>query len=111
MKPRELPPHLLERRAIVYVRQSSGAQVQENLESQRRQYELQELARSYGFSNIAVIDEDLGRSASGAMDRPGFRNLVGQICEGLVGAVSASKRRASRATVATGTTCSSSAAS
>jgi DNA invertase Pin-like site-specific DNA recombinase len=87
MKPRELPPHLLDRRAIVYVRQSTGAQVQENLESQRRQYELQELARSYGFHDITIIDEDLGRSASGAMDRPGFRMLVGQICEGLVGAV------------------------
>jgi DNA invertase Pin-like site-specific DNA recombinase len=62
-------------------------QVQENLESQRRQYELADLARSYGFRDVRVIDDDLGRSASGMVDRPGFRSLVGQICEGFVGAV------------------------
>jgi hypothetical protein len=57
---RELPKEALERGAIVYIRQSTGAQVQENLESQRRQYELVELARRYGFCNVAVIDADLG---------------------------------------------------
>ncbi len=83
----KLSPAVLGRRAIVYVRQSTGAQVHDNLESQRRQYELVELARAYGFHEVSVIDEDLGRSASGTTDRPGFRSLVGQICEGLVGAV------------------------
>jgi DNA invertase Pin-like site-specific DNA recombinase len=39
MKRLELPAHLLARKAIVYVRQSTGAQVEQNLESQRRQYE------------------------------------------------------------------------
>jgi hypothetical protein len=42
---RELPKEVLERGAVVYVRQSTGAQVQENLESQRRQYGLVDLAR------------------------------------------------------------------
>lgn len=84
---RDLPATVLSRRAIVYVRQSTGVQVQVNIESQRRQYELAELAREYGFRDVTVIDEDLGRSASGAIDRPGFRSLVGQICEGAVGAV------------------------
>lgn len=87
MTARELPKEVLERSAIVYVRQSTGMQVHENLESKRRQYELVELARQYGFRNVQVIDEDLGRSASGTTDRPGFRNLVGRICEGTVGAV------------------------
>lgn len=87
MSARELPKDVLARAAIVYVRQSTGAQVQENLESQRRQYGLVDIARQYGFQEVSVIDEDLGRSASGAMDRPGFRNLVGRICEGTVGAV------------------------
>jgi DNA invertase Pin-like site-specific DNA recombinase len=87
MMSRELPPAVLNRRAVVYVRQSSGAQVQENLESQRRQYALGDLAHTYGLHEVRVIDDDLGRSASGAIDRPGFRNLVGQVCEGLVGAV------------------------
>jgi DNA invertase Pin-like site-specific DNA recombinase len=87
MTVRELPKALLARDAVVYVRQSTGLQVQENLESQRRQYELVKLAREYGFRDVSVIDEDLGRSASGSVDRPGFRNLVGRICEGSVGAV------------------------
>ncbi len=47
---------------------------------------LAELAREYGFRDVVVIDEDLGRSAGGAVDRPHFRNLVGQICEGVIGA-------------------------
>ena len=84
---RELPKEALARSAVVYVRQSTGMQVQENLESQRRQYELVELARRYGFRDVSVIDEDLGRSASGTIDRPGFRDLVGRICEGTIGAV------------------------
>jgi DNA invertase Pin-like site-specific DNA recombinase len=84
---RELPKDVLGRGAVVYIRQSTGAQVQENLESQRRQYELVDLARRYGFRDVAVIDADLGRSASGTMDRPGFRDLVGRICEGGIGAV------------------------
>jgi DNA invertase Pin-like site-specific DNA recombinase len=62
---RELPKEALTRSAIVYVRQSTGMQVQENRESQRRQYELADLARRYGFHHVSVIDEDLGRSASG----------------------------------------------
>lgn len=84
---RELPLNVVDRAAIVYVRQSTGAQVKENLESQRRQYELANVAREYGFQDVRVIDDDLGLSASGTMDRPGFRSLVGQICEGVVGAV------------------------
>lgn len=87
MSVRELPKETLSRAAIVYVRQSTGMQVQENLESQRRQYALVDLARQYGFRDVSVIDQDLGRSASGAVDRPGFRTLVGRICEGSVGAV------------------------
>jgi DNA invertase Pin-like site-specific DNA recombinase len=87
MMRRELPASVLGRRAVIYVRQSSAAQVQDNLESQRRQYDLVALARAYGFQDVHVIDDDLGRSAAGVMDRPGFRSLVGQICEGMVGAV------------------------
>lgn len=87
MKRTELPANVLERRAIVYVRQSTGIQVEENLESQRRQYELADHARTYGFHDIVVIDDDLGISASGSQSRPGFESLVRQICEGGVGAV------------------------
>jgi DNA invertase Pin-like site-specific DNA recombinase len=82
-----LPAALLKRKAVVYVRQSTQTQVQTNLESQRRQYDLVEVARRHGFVNIEVIDDDLGRSASGSVDRPGFERLVASVCAGDVGAV------------------------
>jgi DNA invertase Pin-like site-specific DNA recombinase len=82
-----LPATVLRRKAVVYVRQSTPAQVQTNLESQRRQYDLVEEARRRGFVNIEVIDDDLGRSASGTMARPGFDRLVAWLCAGEVGAV------------------------
>ena len=78
---------MLQRKAVVYVRQSTPQQVQANLESQRRQYELVDVARSRGFTNVEVIDDDLGRTASGAVDRPGFNRLVAALCAGEVGAV------------------------
>jgi excisionase family DNA binding protein len=82
-----LPPALLKRKAVVYVRQSSPSQVQLNRESQRRQYELVDEARRRGFRDIEVIDDDLGRSASGTVARPGFEKLVAWLCAGDVGAV------------------------
>lgn len=82
-----LPALLLNRKAVVYVRQSTQTQVQMNLESQRRQYELVEEAKRRGFRDIEVIDDDLGRSASGMVARPGFERLVALLCAGEVGAV------------------------
>jgi DNA invertase Pin-like site-specific DNA recombinase len=82
-----LPAVVLQRKAVVYVRQSTPQQVQLNLESQRRQYQLVEVARRRGFTNIEVIDDDLGRTASGAVERPGFDRLVAALCAGQVGAV------------------------
>ena len=82
-----LPPALLKRKAVVYVRQSTQAQVQLNLESQRRQYELVDEARRRGFCDVELIDDDLGRSASGTVARPGFEKLVAWLCAGDVGAV------------------------
>ena len=82
-----LPAGVLRRKAVVYVRQSTQTQVQTNLESQRRQYDLVEDARRRGFSHIEVIDDDLGRSASGMVARPGFERLVASLCAGEVGAV------------------------
>lgn len=77
----------LSRRAVVYVRQSTLAQVQGNHESRRRQYGLVERAREMGFMQVEVIDEDLGRSASGTQARPGFERLVSWVCAGEVGAI------------------------
>jgi DNA invertase Pin-like site-specific DNA recombinase len=82
-----LPAAIVKRKAIVYVRQSTQSQVMTNLESKRRQYDLAELARRYGFTNVETIDDDLGRSASGSVARPGFDRLVAAVCAGEVGAV------------------------
>jgi DNA invertase Pin-like site-specific DNA recombinase len=82
-----LPASVLARKAVVYVRQSTPHQVQVNLESQRRQYELVDVARRRGFSEVEVIDDDLGRTASGTAERPGFDRLVAALCAGQVGAV------------------------
>jgi DNA invertase Pin-like site-specific DNA recombinase len=82
-----LPTAVLQRKAVVYVRQSTPHQVQMNLESQRRQYELVEVARQRGFKDVEVIDDDLGRTASGTVERPGFDRLVAALCAGKVGAV------------------------
>ena len=82
-----LPPALLKRKAVVYVRQSTHVQVQVNVESRRRQYELVDEARRRGFRDVEVIDDDLGRSASGTVARPGFEKLVAWLCAGDVGAV------------------------
>ena len=82
-----LPSTVLQRKAIVYVRQSTQQQVHSNLESQRRQYELVGVAKQRGFTNVEVIDDDLGRTASGTAARPGFDRLVAALCAGEVGAV------------------------
>ena len=83
----KLTAERLQRRAIVYVRQSSMIQVTHNLESQRRQYDLKARAQELGFRETEVIDEDQGRSGSGCVERPGFERLVAQICSGQVGGV------------------------
>jgi DNA invertase Pin-like site-specific DNA recombinase len=69
------------------VRQSTADQLMHNHESRRRQYGLAERARQLGWQKVVVIDDDLGRSGSGAVCRPGFERLLAAICEGRVGAV------------------------
>nr|WP_209893791.1 recombinase family protein [Rhizobium leguminosarum] len=83
----KITPDHLSRAAVVYVRQSTMTQVTGNLESQRRQYDLAGAATTTGFASVTVIDDDLGRSGSGSMERPGFERLVAQVCSGDVGAV------------------------
>ncbi|WP_457660593.1 recombinase family protein [Sinorhizobium medicae] len=83
----KITPDHLGRAAVVYVRQSTMTQVTGNLESQRRQYDLAGAAATTGFASVSVIDDDLGRSSSGSMERPGFERLVAQVCSGNVGAV------------------------
>ena len=79
----------LRRTAFVYVRQSSQAQVERNVESTDRQYGLVERAVELGFAReqVEVIDEDLGISGSGLSDRSGFARLAAEVALGHAGLV------------------------
>jgi DNA invertase Pin-like site-specific DNA recombinase len=79
----------LERKAILYVRQSSPYQVVHNLESQKLQYAMETRLRQLGWREVEVVDEDLGRSAAGSVTRAGFERMVAEVCLGKVGAVAA----------------------
>ncbi len=83
----KINPSHRQRTAYVYVRQSTGHQVRDHQESQRRQYALADHARGLGFAQVVIIDEDLGRSGTGLQERPGFGQLLAAVCEGKVGAV------------------------
>ena len=79
----------LARKAMLYVRQSSPFQVIHNVESQKLQYAMQARLGHLGFTQIEVIDEDLGRSAAGIEARSGFERMVAEVSLGHVGAVAA----------------------
>src|SRR6202140_4831858 len=81
-----ITPEHLARGAFIYIRQSTVDQLANTHESRRRQYGLAERARALGWTDVTVIDDDLGRSGSG-ISRPGFERLLAAICEGRVGAV------------------------
>jgi DNA invertase Pin-like site-specific DNA recombinase len=89
MSEEKIRPHHLERKALLYVRQSSAHQVLHNEESRRLQYAMQLRLQSMGWSDVEVIDEDLGRSATTTVGRVGFQHLVAEVCLGKVGAVAA----------------------
>ena len=85
----KIRPHHLERKAILYVRQSSAQQVLHHRESSALQYAMRDRLTTLGWSEIEVIDDDLGRSAAGGVQRAGFERMVAQVCLGKVGAVAA----------------------
>jgi DNA invertase Pin-like site-specific DNA recombinase/transposase-like protein len=79
----------LRRAAVVYVRQSTLAQVERNTESTARQYDLVARAAKLGWprSAVRVIDDDLGVSGASATGRSGFAELAAQVGLGQVGIV------------------------
>src|SRR3954452_11650013 len=79
----------LQRKAYVYVRQSSMAQVERNTASGERQYELAARAVALGWAReeVVVIDDDQGRSGKSADERDGFQRLVADVGLGRVGIV------------------------
>jgi DNA invertase Pin-like site-specific DNA recombinase len=109
----KITAHHLSRQAIVYLRQSSAAQVENNRESTDRQYALAAKARELGWpaDRIVVIDEDLGLSGSGFVARSGFARLTAEVALAHVGLVLGLESRAWRATTPIGIASSSWAAS
>jgi len=85
----KIKSHHLDRKAVLYVRQSSPHQVIRNEESRRLQYAMKKRLQQMGWQKVDVVDEDLGRSAAGTTVRAGFERMVAEVCLGKVGAVAA----------------------
>ena len=85
----KVTPSHTHRAAVVYVRQSSSAQVEHNRESTERQYALVHRAVDLGWhrEHVTIIDEDLGLSGSGIAKRAGFARLAADIALAKVGLV------------------------
>ncbi len=79
----------LERRAIVYIRQSSPKQVQVNTESQFNQRALVDRAVALGWprARVSVLDADLGRSGTSTQGRDAFTQLTADVALGHVGII------------------------
>jgi hypothetical protein len=85
----KIKPSHLSRFAIVYVRQSSAAQVEHNRESTARQYGLTQRAAALGWSadRVTVIDEDLGLSGATTHQRSGFARMTAEVALSHVGII------------------------
>ena len=82
-----IQPRHLARRAVIYIRQSSPNQVQNNQESRRLQYALTQRATEFGWHerDIQIIDADLGITGTIAECRMGFQQLVAEVALGEIG--------------------------
>jgi len=85
----KITPTHLQRKAIVYVRQSTPKQVRTNTESQRNQRALVERAVALGWehSRVVILDADLGQSASSTTGRDDFSTLTAEVALGHVGII------------------------
>lgn len=85
----KITQHHLQRKAALYVRQSSMHQLREHQESTARQYQLKDRLIDLGWreDDIQVIDDDLGVSGSGSSERKGFRRLIKLVTDQQVGIV------------------------
>jgi DNA invertase Pin-like site-specific DNA recombinase len=81
--------HHLNRKAIVYIRQSSPHQMLSNQESLRLQYALRQQALEMGWAEeqVEVIDHDLGQTGASIAHREGFKDLLAQVTLGQVGII------------------------
>lgn len=86
--PKITPAHL-QKKAYVYIRQSTLSQVLHHQESTQRQYALREKALSLGWreSQLCILDRDLGQSGANSQNRADFKTLLADVSLGEVGAV------------------------
>lgn len=89
MNQNEISSKSLQRKAVIYIRQSSPMQVEQHPESRKRQYQLVARAQAMGWPAAAciVIDEDLGLSGAQSYNRPGYQRLVSMIALREVGII------------------------
>jgi DNA invertase Pin-like site-specific DNA recombinase len=85
----KITPTHIAKLAYIYIRQSTMGQVTKHRESTELQYRLSQRAESLGWpaDAIKIIDDDLGRSGSSSVERPGFQQLITEIGLGRVGMV------------------------
>jgi len=85
----KIQPWHLDRRAVVYVRQSTAQQVLDHQESTRLQYGLRARACELGWpeERVVVIDDDLGKSGATVEGRMGFQRLVSEVSLDHVGII------------------------
>ena len=79
----------LQKKAIIYIRQSTPHQQISNQESLRLQYALRERAQHLGWhaDHVEIIDADLGLTGASAQHRTGFQELVAKVTLGQVGII------------------------
>ena len=82
-------PQHLQKKALIYIRQSTPHQQISNQESLRLQYALQERAQRLGWhaEDVEIIDADLGLTGASALHRTGFQELVAKVTLGQVGII------------------------
>src|SRR6266568_4648006 len=80
-------PHHLRRKAVIYIRQSTGHQVLTTTESQQLQRAMREHAHHLGWpdARIEVVETDLGRTAQSTERRDGSKALLTEVALGQVG--------------------------
>ncbi|MFL6199538.1 MAG: recombinase family protein [Thermoanaerobaculia bacterium] len=81
MRSAKVRDHHLQRKAIVYVRQSSPQQVAEHKESTARQYALADVAVALGWprDRVEVIDADQGCTAQTVEGRRGIQHILAEL--------------------------------
>lgn len=81
--------HHRDRKAVVYIRQSTAHQVLTNIESQRLQRAMREHVQRLGWPDerIHIVEGDTGNTATTTVGRDAYKGLLSEIALGHVGIV------------------------